>query len=506
MTIIKFSIFFVLCASSALANTCENLSSLQQPHTKNLIAKIIKTGEAVRALQNKSGLGELDDEAKKWLNEMPSFCRVVATSKPTADSEIKFEIWLPTSEWNGNFRGVGNTYWGGSIPYMGMATALREGFATAGTDTGHEGTSVGFAFNHPEKLVDFAERSFHEMTLTAKNAVKTFYGRAPQLNFLVTCGGGSRQALVEAQRFPEDYDAILASGLLPQTTRHVFGQMWVWQAAHESEASYIPPEKYPAIYQAAAANCNRKLGAKHTVVLDPENCRFDPEILRCKGADGPNCLTAAQVKTARKIYQPPENPRTKEVLFGGLMPGSELGWDTLAGPKPIVWAEEYFKYFVFKDPTWDYKKRPVNFDADVALAESKENLAVNANDPDLSKFVSRGGKFLMAGGWSDSAIAPAGNTSYYKAVLAKMGTKVRDSVRLFMVPGMRHCLNQSGTQIFFDKLKAWKSEGKAPDQIVLPIKVIPTEKENLILACAYPKTIHYKGKGTGVDPSNFICK
>ena len=203
-------------------------------------------------------------------------------------------------------------------------------------------------------------------------------------------------------------------------TRHTFAQMWFWQATHKDAASYIPQEKYTVLHDAALNACDALDGLKDGIIGDVERCRFDPVVTQCKGGDAPSCLTAPQVEAARKIYAGPTNPRTKQELYSPMYPGSELGWGQLAGGEaPLGIPVEFFKYYVFKDPNWDYKTRPVDFDKDVALADKPEIQPVNAVDPDLTKFFARGGKLLLVDGWNDTAVPPKVAINYYQNVLVE---------------------------------------------------------------------------------------
>jgi feruloyl esterase len=252
-------------------------------------------------------------------------------------------------------------------------------------------------------------------------------------------------------------------------------------------------------------------GVKDGLIENPPSCPFDPQELACKGADGPSCLTPGQVEAVRTIYTPVTNPRTKEKVNSQQFMGSELGWRTLAGAEPFPNSVDFFKWVVFADPNWNYKTRPVNYDSDVALANRPENLVINGTDPNIEPFIRRGGKLLMIEGWADATIAPGAAVDYYDAVLKRLGNtpQVRDSIRLFMVPGMGHCLGTTGAQAFdYDSLKAvedWKQTGKAPDQIVVT-RYKDGKEVGKRLVCSYPQVAVYKGSGSSDDAANFTCK
>ena len=417
----------------ATAASCESLAALALPDTTITLAQSTPAGAFTPPA------GPLTKAGPAPFKDLPAFCRVAATLKPTKDSDIKIEVWMPASGWNGKFQAVGNGGWAGSIRYPALAAALRRGYATASTDTGHTGGTGAFALGHPEKLVDFGYRAVHEMTVQAKAIIAAFYGNGPRFSYWNGCSTGGRQGLKEAQRFPRDYDGIIAGAPANFRTHLVAGLLWVAHATLKDPASYIPLGKYPLIHNAVLDACDALDGVKDGVLEDPTRCHFDPKVLECKGDDASTCLTAPQVEAARKIYAPATNPRTGKEIFPGIAPGSELGWAALAGgPEPFV-TTDHFKYVVFKDPKWDW--RTLNFDSDVDLADKLDNGTINAIDPNLKEFVGHGGKLLMYHGWSDPLIAPQNSVNYYKSVVAAMGGagKTEGSVRLFMAPGMGHC-------------------------------------------------------------------
>lgn len=491
----------VLVALPLAGATCESLASAALPNAKITMVQVVEAG--------KFTLPAPPQGAAQNFSNLPAFCRVTATLQPSSDSDIRAEFWMPVSNWNGRFQPTAAGVFLGSINYAAMANIVRSGAATATSNNGHEGGSASFALGHPEKLRDFAERAGHETAVNAKLLIKAFYGNALSLSLMNECGGGGRSAITEIQRYPDDLDMAMVGGLDTNSTHHTLGQMWVWQATHKDAASFIPPEKYSILNKAALEACDAKDGAKDGLIQDPTKCKFDPGVVECKNGDGPGCLTKAQVEAARKIYSPVINPRTKQYLIGPLMPGSELAWGVMAGAQPFPYSVEFFRYLVFKDANWDYKTRPINFDSDVALADAPENQIINANDPDLSKFLGHGGKLLLLGGWNDTAIAPSTNYDYYNAVVAKMGGKAKDSVRLFMIPGMGHCPGGNGPSTFdidsLSLLDQWRNSGKAPDQLIAQHR-INGQPDRKILVCAYPKVAVFKGSGDMNDPANFVCK
>jgi feruloyl esterase len=406
---------------------------------------------------------------------LPAHCRVAAVIKPSPDSSIEMEVWLPTV-WNGKFQAVGNGGFAGSITYTtggggavasSMATALQQGYATASTDTGHKDRGGKFAYEHPERFTDFAWRAVHEMTVQSKALIKAFYGKAPSLSYWNSCSNGGRQGLIEAQRFPADFDGILAGSAVLNWTGRATQAIWVARVEHETEAAFIPPAKYPALHKAAVEKCDDLDGVRDGVIENPVRCQFDPAVLLCKGVDSPSCLTSPQVEAARKIYAPASNPKSGKEFYPGLEPGSELGWSTYGGPRPFGTADDHFKYVVFQDPNWDYKT--FDFDGGLTLAERIGKGTVDALDPNLKDFFARGGKLIQYHGWNDPQVLPLNSVRYYTSVLEAMGgaSRISDSYRLFMVPGMAHCGGGEGPNRFdgFGALTNWVENGKAPSVV-----------------------------------------
>jgi feruloyl esterase len=504
MIIPRATALFLFAGFVLAAATCESLQSIKIPHTTVTSAQPVAAGQfTLPAGTSPPFPGATGPNFKN----LPEFCRVTATATPTSDSEIKIEVWMPVSGWNGKLRGTGNGGLGGNLSYGGLATAMQGGFAAAAENTGHENGS-SYALSHPEKIVDFGDRAAHEMTVTAKAAIAAFYGRAPKFSYMDECGGGSIGALKEAQKYPDDYNGVVVGGFAAHLTHHTFAQMWIWQATHKDADSVIPPTKFPAIHQAALAACDANDGVKDGVIENPPSCKFDPTLLECRGPDNNSCLTRGQVAAARKLYAGPRNPRTGEQIYSPLYPGSELGWGQLTGDAPIFIATDFFKYFVFKDPAWDYKTRPINFDSDVALADKPANLPVNAADPDIKKFVARGGKMMLWGGWNDAGVPPLEVVNYYNNVLKTIGAKpAMSAVRLYMLPGVGHCGGGEGTDHFdlFPALQQWVEQKQAPANLIAS-RIENGKEVRTRPLCAYPEIATYKGSGSTDDAANFVCK
>jgi len=469
--------------------SCEELASLALPTTTISLAQSVAAG------------------GFETIKNLPAFCRVAATLTPTSDSEIKVEVWLPASGWNGKLQAVGNGGWAGSISYPAMGEALRRGYATSSTDTGHSGGNARFALGHPEKLIDYAWRSEHEMTVNAKAIIAAFYGNAPRLSYWNGCSAGGKQALKEAQKFPQDFDGIIAGAPASDWTGRASASLRVAQAVHKDEASDIPAAKYPLIHAAVLDACDAHDGVKDGVIENPRRCTFNPKTLECRGEDNSSaCLTKAQVETVRTIYASAKNPKSGREITG-LEPGSELGWATWGGAQPLAISADHFKYVVFADPNWDH--RTFDFERDVVRAEQIDAGVVNALDPNLKPFFDRGGKLLQYHGWSDPQISPGNSVQYYERVAESLGgeKKIQSSYRLFMVPGMGHCGGGEGPNSFdmVSALEQWVEHGKAPDSIVAS-RVRDGKVERTRPLCPYPQVATYRGTGSTDQAASFVCK
>jgi feruloyl esterase len=491
----------VSAPQAAAAATCDSLRALTLPQTTVTLAENVSAGTFTPPA---TGRGRGGAPAAY---DLPAFCRVAATLAPSSDSSIKIEVWMPAAGWNGKFEAIGGQGWAGTIGYAGMRDALKRGYAVSATDSGHTGGSGTFALEHPEQLVDFAYRAAHEMTVKAKAIIGAFYGNAPRFSYWDGCSTGGRMALTEAQRFPGDFDGIIAGAPANFSSRQAAQMMSVALAVHASEASYIPPAKYAVMHTAVLDACDARDGVKDGVLEDPSRCDFDPKVLECKGEDAAACLTAPQVAAARNIYAPIVNPRTKKPIFPGLAPGSELAWGTVAGPQPLAFPREIYQFIVFRDPTWDYKT--LDLDRDVARAEQAYGGMMDAVNPDLTAFFRRGGKLLQYHGWNDQAVAPANSINYYNSVVAKSGgaASVQRSYRLFMVPGMTHCTGGEGTSTFdaLAALERWVEAGEAPARIPAS-RVVQGVVNRTRPLCPYPQVAVYNGTGSIDEAANFACK
>jgi len=508
-----------LAFGSVSAATCEGLAELNLPNTTITAAQSVAPG----AFAPPAG-------APAPYKELPAFCRVAGVIKPTNDSEIKFEVWMPGANWNGKFQGVGNGGFAGSISYTDMAGALARGYATASTDTGHSGGDASWALGHPEKIVDYGHRAIHEMTEKAKLVIKAFYGDGPKRSYFASCSNGGRQALMEAQRYPNDYDGVIAGAPANAFSQILTGFAWNMQLLLNDPASYIPAKKLKAIETAALAACDARDGVTDGVLDDPTKCGFDPSVLLCKGAETDECLTEKQIAALKKIYAGPRNDKGQQII-PGFTPGGETGlggwtpWITGATPTAALqffFSTQAFKNMVHNDPNWDYKT--FDLERDGKLADEKLAPMLNATDPNLNAFSARGGKLILYHGWNDAALPPKNTINYFQGVVAKLGQRRADSfMRLFMAPGMQHCnggpgpdrfgqfVNRSRSDPQHDltlALERWVEQGVAPEMVIATKRQSATPEAPALRTrplCPYPQVARYKGSGSTDEAANFSC-
>jgi feruloyl esterase len=499
LTIAAALAFVLVDAPAASAASCESLASLKLTNVTVTSAESVAAGAFTPPAAG-GGRG-----GGPQFKDVPAFCRVAATLTPTKESEIKVEVWLPATGWNGKFQAIGNGGWNGTIDRNGLAAGVRRGYAMAATDTGHEGGAGPWMLNQ-EKLADWAHRSVHEMAVAGKALVNGFYGSAPKLSYFAGCSAGGRQAMKLAQRYPTDFDGIIAGAPGLDWTSRAAQSLRLAQLYQRDEASKIPPAKYAAINAAVLRACDPLDGVTDGVLENPRACKFDPGVLQCKGADDASCLTAPQVETARAMYAATTNPKTKREITA-LERGSELGWTDqgwTGGARTN--GMEHFRYVVFKDPQWDAAR--FNFESDIVRAEEVSH-DINALDPNLKAFFDRGGKLIHYHGWNDPQISPGNSVQYHQRVVDTMGgaSRVRANYRLFMVPGMGHCGGGTGTSTFdmVTALEQWVEQGKAPDAIPAS-RVAGGKTERTRPLCPYPQVATYKGTGSTDDAASFVCK
>jgi pimeloyl-ACP methyl ester carboxylesterase len=450
------------------------------------------------------------------------FCRVIGTVKPTPESDIQFELWLPRREdWNGKFEGVGSGGTRGSIEYQPLTGALVRGYATVSTDSGHQSTSgydVSWAIGQSERVIDFGYRAQHTVTQAARALTEQFYGRAPRHSYFVGCSQGGHHALMEAQRYPEDYDGIVAGAPGYNFTGEMTGQAWNVQALRQVPQGALQKEKLALLFQAVVTACAGVDG----LIEDPRRCSFDPETIECKSADSASCLTPEEVGAVRKLY---DGPRTSAgaQIYPGLARGGEGDWSRLwSDPKHLGGSwEGFYRYMLFDNPAWDLAM--MNFDRDPVLAKKKLGAILDSDSPDLAAFARRGGKLIVYHGWGDDMVPSQVSIDYRDLLRRKMGeSQANKFFRLFMIPGMAHCGGGPGADVLFHSEKAnavpleperdmltaleqWVEQGRAPFKFVASRVNEQGAVERTRLICAYPSQAKYRGQGDVARAENFAC-
>ncbi len=475
------------------STSCESLTTLSLTNAKITIATPVDAGATIGSDEN--------------VRAPRAMCRAAATLTPSSDSDIKIEVWMPASGWNGKFQAVGNGAFNGSIGYPALVNAVRRGYAAASTDTGHEGNNARFAQGHPEKVVDFGWRAVHEMTVAAKRIVAAYYESAPRYSYWTGCSAGGRQAMKEAQRFPQDFDGIVAGAPGLDWTGRAAQAARIASALEGREAARLLEPQRRRLHEAALAACDAADGVKDGLIANPQRCTFDPAVTQCKGSETDGCLTTAQVETARAIYASAKNRKAGREI-AGLMPGSELGWTDLGWTASArATGLDQFRFIVFKDPSWTLNK--LDPEADIARADEADAGTINALDPDLKPFFDRGGKLLHYHGWSDPQISPGNSTAYYSRVVETLGgaDRINASYRLFMAPGMGHCGGGEGPNTFdmLGALEQWVEQGRAPDRIEASHSTNGAVDRTRPL-CPYPQHAVHTGTGSIDESANFVCR
>jgi feruloyl esterase len=532
------------------ATICESLINLPLPHGQVTAAQSVTNGTFNTPPGCTAGSTGCTTNTG-----LPQFCRVAGTATPTNDSIINFEVWIPTDDsFNGKYEQLGCGGFCGSISYSGLANAIKRGYASAATDDGSQaGGQATFALGHPEKIIDFGYRALKETTDKSKAIITDLTGQGPQRSYFNGCSDGGREALMEAQRYPDDFDGIIVGSPANFWTHLLIGAVWNQQALLTDPASYIPPSLLPVLSKAVLAQCVGQDGGVKTDVFlnDPRDCHFDPAAVQCvAGQDPTTCLSSAQVRAARKIYRGPHDPATGELIFPGYEPGSEANpsnWQTwITGTSrdidlsnstgqalQLFFGNGFFGYFVFQDPNWDF--RTLNFTTDVTFTDDYFAAILNSTDPDLRPLRAHGAKIIHYVGWADSAIAPINSVNYYNSVRAELAgaepgrqngdrwEEIQEFYRLFMVPGMAHCSGGDGPNAFgngtsngpvidadHDLLKAlerWVEQGVVPEKIIATHYVNNTPASGVQFQrplCPFPQVARYTvGDPTNAD--NFKC-
>jgi hypothetical protein len=535
----------LLCLDAGSANAadrsrqdCEALSSTKVANTV-LRATYVTTKDDLKAILGQGGARSNN----ALLDAAPiPFCRVEATITPAPGAEIKSEIWLPpTDKWNGRFLGAGNGGAAGAISPATLAAGLSEGYAIAHSDAGShsldkgpDGADLGLRFGRNQELkVNFAYRGYHLTTVLGKQLVQLYYRKKPEASLFMGCSAGGYEAMTEAQRYPNDYNGIIAG----DPAIH-WAQLGLWQgmsyvATHQTPGSAIPAAKLPAIYQKVVDTCDGLDGVKDGIINDPRQCKVDFKTMLCTANDNAQCLTAPQVAAITKIYSPLYNPRTHELLYPGFTPGAEsaaAAQTRISGgsvgstitsdvPGTLIWnLPENFT-------AADWLKFDFNKGSEAAI---KAYAPYASSSPDLRPFFRAGGKLILYTGWADPNINPQDLVNYYNAVEKTVGgAETRASSRLFLVPGLNHCAGGPGANVLGQNptdpagpqtsdasdnillaLDRWVTKKVPPEEIIATRYVDNDKTKGVQLTrpiCAFPLTSKWKGTGSTDDAKNFEC-
>jgi len=441
---------------------------------------------------------------------VPAFCRVALTIAPSALTEV----WLPADTWNTLLGGWGNGGSTGVVMFDAMAQSLTGGYATVSSDLGHQSTGddVSWANGRPDLVEDFGYRATHAMTVIAKQLIAAYYGTPQTRSYFTGYSAGGRQALMEASRYPEDYDGIISGAPAQNWTRLLAGAVWQSLAVLRDPklSGYPSADQVGALYAAVMASCDGLDGLVDGEITNPKACKYDPVALSCETSSASTCLSKKQVKAIQTLYKPLKNS-AGDTLYPAVIRGSEFEWGcSFVGTAPYngysyVLSQEYFQNMVYEAPAWDF--RSFNPDVDVPYADAKLADTLNGSSPDLDAFKARGGKLLVWHGWSDGLITPLATVEYYDALKSRYGNSALNGfTKLYMVPAFGHCGSQ-GPAAFdtLTPLRAWVEQGTVPKAIT----AFQVDASGAIVRsrplCPYPKQATYTGRGSINLAKNFSC-
>jgi feruloyl esterase len=517
--------------SVASATECADLAHLSLPHVVITLAQPVTSGVF------NDDTRVLDDEVHIQ-HDLPAFCRVRGISRPTPSSEIEFEVWLPQAGWTHRLHMVGNGGYSSNIYYAQVAQRLKAGDVAVATNTGHHGTDLSFGFGQPEKITDYAHRAVHESVVAAKAVTAAYYGAPASYSYFSGCSTGGYQALMSAQRYPNDFDGIIAGDAGNNRATLNLAFLWNYLAnhrPHDDSRPILTVEKLRLINRAVVARCDRLDGVADGVINDPRLCRFDLATLQCAEGHSADCLTPLEIAAARKIYAGPKDARTGKAIYPGYPFGAEgvmasaqdehPGWSGYwANPEHSNEPQrvDFFRNWVFGQPNWNWWK--FNWGSDVDAVRQKIAATFNAVDPDLRPFAARHGKLITFMGWADPVGAPAEAINYYQSVQAKTpGTA--GFMRLYMVPGMAHCAGGPGATNFSSAtrdsmppvsdaqhdmaiaLQDWVEKGVAPQTLVATRYEGEGASRKIAFQrplCVYPQVAEYRGGRTD-KATSFAC-
>ena len=473
--------------------------------------------------------------ARSPLTGMPAFCKINGTTSSTADSLVHYELWVPDpTTWNGKLVVTGNGGYAPDANYSDMQHALQRGYATMVGDTGHTSEDLLFAIGHPQKIVDWGTSSVHDITVAGKAVLAHLQAAAASYSLYYGCSTGGHQAYAEVQRYPNDFDGVVAGD--PGNNRvalnaEFMNRFLANHATNDNTTPILTAAKVRLVTAAAIAACDALDGVSDGVIGDPRVCtsdKFNAASLACApGADPSTCLSPTELGAVQKIYAGPLNQVTHVDVYPGPVVGSESGWSSYWGEANSAapgtqepTRADFWRYWVFDNPDWNWWT--FDFNRDMTYAWAKVGPMVDQVNPDISAFKAHGGKLLTYQGWADPVVNPLDTIAYYNKVLALQGSQAaQDSFfRLFMAPGMGHCSggvgpanfgNQGGPSPTVDPahdvlaaMDQWVVKGIAPDSIIAS-KVSGTTTTQTRPLCAYPKKAIYGGTGSTDDAANFTC-
>ncbi|MDO9712694.1 tannase/feruloyl esterase family alpha/beta hydrolase [Paracraurococcus lichenis] len=515
------ALFALGMSRTAAATSCTDLAGLQLQDTTITTAAVVPAGSFTPT------------GATAPITNLPEFCRVAGVIAPTPDSSIGFEVWLPTG-WNGRYLQSGNGGFAGAIPYTALGKGIARGYATAGTDDGHQagGRDASWALGDPEKIIDFGYRSLHLTALRSKEVVAAFYQAAPRRSYFEGCSDGGRESLMEAQRYPDDFDGWVVGAPAYNWTNLLTAHAWNQQAVAADRASALTPEALQTLSQAVIARCDARDGVVDGIISTPQRCSPRPRDLVCQADETANCLTPSQAEAAEAIYAGAVTPETGRIYPGWpagheAEPGNWPAWITGPDAAQLAFSTNFFAYMVYDNPSLSVSS--INIADAFQAAEARVGPILNSTDTDtdtdLGRIRAGGKKIIHYHGWADAAISTRGSIDYYRNVATRLGRANQDFYRLFLLPGMGHCTGGPGPNNIgqlsapagsladpehnvLGALQRWVEDGVAPDSIIAT-KYASDDPAQTVLRtrpiCPYPQEAEYKGDGSTDDAANFIC-
>jgi hypothetical protein len=513
---------------SAAAENCESLA-----HAKLPTATVITLAQSVAAEAFTPPVPEWGRAFMQPKAVPTAFCRVTGEIRPVADSHIKFEVWLPASGWSGRYESVGNGGFAGSIRYDSMVNPLLGGSVVASTDDGHDGPAIGptsadWALGHPQRVIDYGHRAVHLTAVTAKALTAAFYGRKPAHSYFVGCSKGGQEGMMEAQRYPADFDGIVSGAAANQWTELFSSFVWAESLNLKDKESYLTVDDLARIGKAVTAACAAPGDAEHGFISDPLKCSVPAATLG---------LSAAKLRTYQAIHDGPKD-HAGRTTYPGLAIGSEaVGWkDTVTATsfeaaqtdaQMSMYGGNFFRNFVYQDRNWSFQ----GFDLDKGRADAVRVVGkvINADETGLRGFQARGGKLIQYVGLVDSIVTPLSSVRYYQSVLAAQGsasdpatlTKMQSFYRLFLAPGVGHCAGGPGPNQFGQAggngdaehdmvvaLENWVEKDVAPVKIVATKFIGDDKGRGTAMTrplCPYPQVARYTGSGAVTEAANFSC-